>query len=56
MGILDKADDWTLLVDEAENVIVFPGIIAETSLRPDMVIWPRESYQVVLIGNSLIRD
>ena len=49
MGILDKADDWILLVDSVENEIIFPGIIAETSLRPDIVLWSRILCHVILI-------
>ena len=48
-GILDNAEDWSLMVDDIENMMVFPGFIAETSLRPDIVIWSRTMQQVIII-------
>ena len=55
-GLLDRAEDWTLLVDDIENMIVFPSFIAETSLRPDIVIWSRAICKVIIIELCPSRD
>ena len=48
-GILDNAEDWSLMVDDIDDMMVFPGFIAETNLRPDIVIWSRAMQQVIII-------
>ena len=48
-GILDSARDWSLMVDDAENMIVFPSFIAETNLRPDIVLWSGATHQVIMV-------
>lgn len=47
-GLLHLADDWVFLVDLG-NGFVFPGHIAITSLRPDIVIYSNCSKHVILI-------
>jgi len=39
-SLLDKANDWKLLVDLPGNNYVFPIDIYWTEERPDIVIWP----------------
>ena len=49
IGILHKAKDWVLDVD-LENKLVFPPrIVADVTLRPDMVLFSESTRVVVLI-------
>ncbi|XP_028310814.1 uncharacterized protein LOC114468234 [Gouania willdenowi] len=47
-GILTSAKDWQLLVD-LEHQLKFPGHIAVTTLRPDIVLVSEASKQIVLL-------
>lgn len=47
-GLLHLADDWVILSDLSDG-FVFPGHIAITALRPDMVIYSNCSKIVILI-------
>jgi hypothetical protein len=44
--LLRSATDWQLELDLDDN-LVFPPIIATTSLRPDIVIWSRSTKTVI---------
>ena len=47
--LLNKAGDWKLLVDIPEAELVFPPVICDTSLRPDVVMWS-ETAKTVIMG------
>ena len=47
-GILDEASDWDFLVDLKPS-LVFPEDVADTTLRPDIVIVSRRKKIVVII-------
>ena len=47
-GVLSTASDWEMLVD-LHRRLKFPSEIAETTLRPDIVIWSKKTKQVVLV-------
>ena len=38
-----------MMVDDIEDMMVFPTFIVETNLRPDIVIWSRATFQVIII-------
>jgi hypothetical protein len=48
-SLLDRAQDWKLLVDFEHAMLVFPSIIFCTSKRPDIVIWSLSSKTVILV-------
>ena len=47
-GILHLASDW-VIVSDLQNSYIFPGHIALTSLRPDIVIFSNSLKRVILI-------
>ena len=47
-GILHLASDW-VIVSDLKNSYIFPGHIALTSLRPDIVIFSNSLKRVILI-------
>ena len=48
-NILQKANDWEVLVDEEHKQIVFPPQIAETAKRPDITIYSERTKTVIII-------
>ena len=48
-GLLSAANDWILAYDNISNPLVFPHHIAQTSLRPDIVIYSNTTKQVILL-------
>ena len=48
-SLLDRAQDWKLLVDFERQKLVFPPEIYGTSERPDIVIWSVSSKTVIMI-------
>ncbi|XP_066304443.1 uncharacterized protein [Branchiostoma lanceolatum] len=47
-GIFTTASDWALQID-LDRQLVFPEEVAVTRLRPDVILWSKETKQVVLI-------
>ena len=47
-GILHLASDW-VIVSDLQNSYIFPGHIALTSLRPDIVVFSNSLKRVILI-------
>ncbi|XP_066302044.1 uncharacterized protein [Branchiostoma lanceolatum] len=47
-GIVATASDWALQID-LDRQLVFPEEIAVTRLRPDVILWSKQTKQVVLI-------
>ncbi|XP_056314571.1 uncharacterized protein LOC130229674 [Danio aesculapii] len=47
-GVLASAKDWEMRAD-LKKQLKYPEEIAQTSLRPDIVLWSRGTKQVVLI-------
>ena len=47
-GLLSTAGDWQMVAD-LDRQLKFPGEIAATSRRPDVVLWSRSTKQVVLL-------
>ena len=48
-NILQKANDWEVLMDEEHKQIVFPPQIAETAKRPDIIIYSERTRTVIII-------
>lgn len=48
IGILEKANDWILLVDLKRRLII-PTELATSSLRPDMILYSTSSRRVYII-------
>ena len=48
-SILDRANDWVILVDYDSAKIVFPPHICATASRPDIIIWSSMAKTVILI-------
>ena len=48
-GLLYTANDWSMSFDESHDPLIFPPHIAQTSLRPDLVIHSNATRQVILI-------
>ena len=48
VALLSRADDWTFLFDEEDN-LVFPSEIAITVQRPDIVIYTSSIKYVIII-------
>ena len=49
VGLLCTANDWEFCYDCTNEPLIFPIHIAQTSLRPDMVIYSNLTRQVILI-------
>ena len=49
-GVLHSANDWELKYDDALELLMLPIHIAQTSLRPDMVLFSNLTKQVILLG------
>ena len=47
--LLHLANDWELKYDDALEPLMFPIHIAQTSLRPDMVLFSNLTKQVILL-------
>ena len=48
VALLSRADDWTCLFDEEDN-LVFPSEIVITVQRPDIVIYSSSIKRVIII-------
>lgn len=48
-SILGEATDWNLLVDSINCQVMFPPKIAITSLRPDLILWARNLWRVIIV-------
>ena len=46
-GVLSTTDDWVLHLD-LDNQLLFPQEIAQTDLRPDLVIWSKHENTVII--------
>ena len=48
-GLLSAANDWILAYDNIYDPLVFPHHIAQTSLRPDIIIYSNDARQIILL-------
>jgi len=47
--LLSSADDWEMMVDFNHDRLVFPKFICTSDLRPDILIFSKQSRRVILI-------
>ena len=52
-GVLHSANDWELKYDDTLEPLMFPIHIAQTSLRPDMVLFSNLTKQLILLEQFL---
>ena len=48
-GLLLSAQDWIVMHDSTSSPLIFPRHIAQTSLRPDIIMYSNETRQIVLL-------
>ena len=53
---LSSANDWQMLVDYEDRLMVFPPFILSTTLRPDIVMWSKRTSQVVLMELTICAE